>query len=592
MVENPSPITYTFPTMTDAIAISETALAAADRLQSALKCPSIIAAILVRRGIDTPEKARVYLGCPLDALKDPMCLHGMAAAKTRLVDAVRNREPILVFGDYDADGVSATGLMMAFLQDCGAVVSSHIPHRISDGYGFHEDSLANGAVPDGTRLIVTVDCGISSHDAVDVAAARGIDVIITDHHDPGSTLPSALAVINPKQDACSSGLDYLAGVGVAFYLTIAVRSGLRDAGYWSPRRPEPNMMAYIDLVALGTLADVVPLVLENRILARRGLQALRAGRRPGLLALTGKTGPQFLSSDDITYRLAPPINAAGRLRHADRALDLLLCPDSRSAEEMARHLLDLNARRKDLERRIFSEAAGKLAATDGDGRRISIVLADASWHLGVLGIVASRLSTHYGCPAILFTRNGAHWKGSGRSPDGIDLMSCLNRCKEGIHAFGGHPAAAGLTLSDNQMSEFTKRFNNAVAAELATHRPQSPVVADLELPLSAVTPQLADQLLALEPFGAGNPEPVFLSRNITVVTGAPLGDNHCRLVVASRSDETTDRRNAVYFNAPRCPPSGTVLDALGYHIRWNHWNGRRTLQLLVVSMAESTTIGC
>ncbi|MFH1984510.1 MAG: single-stranded-DNA-specific exonuclease RecJ [Pseudomonadota bacterium] len=566
--------------------ISDIAADTATHLQQALNCSAIIATILVRRGIDTPEKGRVYLECPLDVLRDPMHLYGMGAAVARIVAAIHHREPILVFGDYDADGVSATCLMVEFLRDCGALVSSHIPHRITDGYGFHPDSLNDNTVPEGTRLIVTVDCGISSHDAVTAAAQRGIDVIITDHHDVGPTVPPAVAVINPKQPRCTAGVDHLAGVGVAFYLAIAVRSGLRIAGYWSARRPEPNMMAYIDLVALGTLADVVPLILENRILVRRGLQLMRAGLRPGLAALTGSGGSQNLSSDDVTFRLAPPINAAGRLRHADRALQLLLSRDPETAEESARHLLDLNARRKDLEHQILQAAATALAAAVGDPPPAAIVLADAQWHLGVLGIVASRLSSQHGCPAILFTRNGDHWKGSGRSPEGIDIMACLNRCSEGIHAYGGHSAAAGLTLTDRQMADFAARFNDAVAVQLATQCPSPPIAADLELPLSAVTPELADQLLTLEPFGSGNPEPVFLSRHVTIVSVKAMGGSHCRLIVAPRGRDTAPRLSAVYFNAPWTPSSGDTLDTLSYHIRWNYWNGRRTLQLLVVSICD------
>jgi single-stranded-DNA-specific exonuclease len=444
---------------------------AVENIRSAVNCQAVIAAILVRRGIDTPEKARLFLDCPLAALRDPMRMHGMPAAVSRLTAAARDREKILVFGDYDADGVCATGVLMEFFRDSGIPAVHYIPHRITEGYGFHPAALENGAVPEGTRLIVTVDCGISSHAAVFAARRRGIDVIITDHHDPGETIPEAAAVINPKLAACTAGLHHLSGAGVAYYLAIAVRTGLRSIDYWSQRRPEPNMLAYIDLVAIGTVADMVPLIHENRVLVRTGLKALRAGRRPGVAALLGKRGAGHLSGEDIAFRIAPPVNAAGRLRHADRALSLLMSRGGRDAERRARHLLQLNTRRKEVEQDIYNEAAARLSQAPVSGPMTAIVLADAGWHLGVLGIVAARLSRDHGCPAILFTKTGDSWKGSGRSPDGIDIMACLNRCSDAILSYGGHAGAAGVALTDPQLHGFSERFNAAVTTVTADTPP-------------------------------------------------------------------------------------------------------------------------
>ncbi len=584
VLENPAAMTYTCPAMDHPTPHIESDRTASARIQQSLGCSDIIAGILVRRGIDTPEKALQFLECPLTALRDPLHLRDMTAAVERLVAAVRNQESILVFGDYDADGVCATCLLLEFFQDCGLPVAYHIPHRISDGYGFLPEVLENNLVPQGTRVIITVDCGITSHEAVAMANQRGIDVIITDHHEADDRPPAATAVINPKQSSCTAGVEHLSGVGVAFYLTIALRAGLRSAGYWSSRRPEPNMMAYIDLVAIGTLADMVPLVGENRIMVRRGMQQLRRGQRPGLVALMGKETLDHLTSDDITYRLVPPINAAGRLRHADRAVGLLLCRIAAEAQEKADHLLKLNARRKDLEQRIYDTAVSAFEAAAPHGRPMAIVLADPQWHLGVLGIVAARLSRDHDVPAILFTKNGDQWKGSGRSPEGIDLMACLTRCRAFIHAFGGHTGAAGLTLTDDQMAEFPEQFTRAVTDEVSAISRVPPVTADVEIPFSAVTPRLADALQSLEPFGQGNPEPCFLSRDLRVVSAAAVGDRHCRMVLSPQDDARGHRCNAIYFNAPQCPSPGAPLAALSYRIRWNTWNGRRTLQLLVSSI--------
>jgi len=365
---------------------------AAAALKQALGCHPVIATLLVNRRLTSPEQADAFLHASIAHLRPPTGLKDLEKAVERTTRAVAAGETILLFGDYDVDGTTATAVLFEFLKACGARVTYYIPHRLNEGYGLQARHIADVAVPRRATLLITVDCGSNSHAAVEAARAAGIDVIITDHHHVSPPLPQAVAVINPKRPDCPGGLDRLAGVGVAFCLAVALRRRLREAGFWG-ERTEPNLRWLCDLVALGTIADMVPLLEENRILAKTGLEVIGSGRRPGLAALMEAAGIAHrpMDSDDVAFRLAPRLNAAGRIDHAGLAVDLLTAERMEPARRLAQTLNQLNASRQEIERRIGENLEALIARQPELLKRQTLVLAHPEWHAGVIGIAASKM---------------------------------------------------------------------------------------------------------------------------------------------------------------------------------------------------------
>jgi single-stranded-DNA-specific exonuclease len=397
------------------------------QLQQHLKCHPITATVLANRGINSAEQADRFMQPRLEQLPSPMELKGMQAATQRILSALQHDEKILVFGDYDADGVTATALLVNFLKAAGARVSAHVPHRIDEGYGLQPMHINQLATPNDIRLIITVDCGSSGHQAVTAAQRFGVDVIVTDHHNI-DTAPDACAVINPKLPGQPETLFDLAGVGVAFYLAIGLRMVLREQGWWQQRK-EPNLKTLCDLVAIGSIADMVPLTGINRILVKAGLDQINTSPRPGLEALRKISGIHSgpLTSDDISYRLTPRINAAGRMAHAKVALELLNAPTADAASALADTLNQLNGRRQSIERDIFKRIAKQIESRPDLMAHKTLLLADPGWHEGVLGIVAARLAARFHRPVVLLTTKDDVGKGSGRSIPAIDLFSAISQ---------------------------------------------------------------------------------------------------------------------------------------------------------------------
>lgn len=551
------------------------------RVREALDCRPLTAAILVNRGVATAEAARAFMDGALSGLRPPFGIRDMDAAVRRIAHALQEREKILIFGDYDVDGVTATTLLLEFLRESGADVSFYIPHRTREGYDFQANHVLQVAIPRGVDLIVTVDCGSTRHEAVRLAGESGIDVVVTDHHTIGAP-PPAEAVVNPRRADCDAGFDHLAGVGVAFSLLICLRRHLRETGFWSGRK-EPNLRAFSDLVALGTVADVVPLTAENRIFSRAGLERMVCSDRPGICALMSVAGlgDRPIAAEDIAFRLGPRINAAGRMDHAGLALELLTTDDPDRAMEIARELNRLNGERQAVERRMLDEILNHLRLHPHllEGR--SIVLSSEKWHEGVLGIVAAKVARLHYRPVLLIGVRDGVGKGSGRSIPGVDLHAGLAACAGDLERFGGHAMAAGLTIRPDKIPGFRDRFDAAVR-EMSTDDDFTPVLTlDAELPLSDISDVLLDELASLNPYGEGNPEPLFMARRVRVRFSKIVGGRHRKMTLSAESDPSGKPVQAIQFNVD---PDGPLPDRFGkmaFRAGWNVYNGRKTPQVTV-----------
>lgn len=553
--------------------------AAAAALARALGVPPLLAGLLIRRGCETPEAARTFLDAPLEALHDPRGMLGMDAAVDRLRAAVARREPILVCGDYDVDGVSGTALLVAGLTRAGAQVAYAVPRRLEHGYGLHVQ-IAEQAAAAGIRLLLTVDHGISAHEAVARARARGMDVIVCDHHLPPPTLPHATAILNPRQAGCAYPFKELCGVGIAFKLLQAL---------FGPGASE-ELWPFLDLVALGTIADLVPLLGENRILVTHGLTHLAGTARPGLRALAEVagiplSGPRGVGAGRVAFGLAPRINAAGRLDDAAAAVRLLLTHDPAEARELAAELDRQNRERQELESSILAEALAQADAAHDLNRDRAIVLASPAWHPGVIGIVAARLVERFGRPTALIGTGGSEARGSARSAAGWHIADALGRCADLLLHYGGHRAAAGFSLRPDRVEAFRERFLALAAEELSEDDLIPTLLAEAEVSLDVVDLPLADGLARLGPYGVANPEPVLVARGLQVMRAPRLvGQNHLKMKVR-QSPRDREPVEAIGFNL------GPFADRLNRHASpWvdlafvperNVWNGREILQLRV-----------
>lgn len=551
-------------------------------LSSAIGCNPVIASILVNRGFITPEDARAFLNPSLSAIRSPFEIKDIDIAADRIIKAILQKERIQVFGDYDADGVTGTTLLYDFLKYSGADVCFHIPHRISEGYSFKPTHVQAVLRPLNIDLIITVDCGSDSHDAVIEAADAGIDTVITDHHTVKETLPDAVAVVNPKRTDCPSGLSHLAGVGVVFYLLMVLRKKLRDMDFWKDVT-EPNLKHACDLVALGTVADVVPLISENRVFTKAGLDIMNNGSRNGIRAIveSAKINKQTLSSEDIAFRIAPRINAAGRIDHAEIAVKLLMADTMTDARKSAVSLNRLNTNRQSVEQTIYDEIVSHIDETPDILAKPAIVLFRQGWHLGVLGIVASKLVSLCQKPVILLTLDGDTGKGSGRSVPGIDLFKALKNCSDSLDAYGGHSLAAGLSIKAKHLRDFTETFETVIT-ELMKETSISPSLSvDRVISFDEITPGLLDELEHLQPFGCGNEEPLFLAENITIASSTEVGRGHKRLVLKSDNGSSDSRFMAMHFNVDPNVDYPNHFNRLVFKLQWNRWNNTRSPQIII-----------
>ncbi len=553
-----------------------------EKLSRELNYHPLTATVLVNRNIFTLTDAQSFLNISLSNLRSPFSLKDMDAAVNRIHKAIIENEKILIFGDYDVDGVTAVVILLNFLRYVGADVSYYIPHRITEGYSIQPMHISQYVRPNQFDLVITADCGSGSHQAVAAANRFGIDVIITDHHNISEDIPPALAVINPKRHDCNAGLPNLAGVGVAFFLLICLRTHLREIGYWD-KRPEPNLKEYCDLVALGTVADMVPLIEENRILSKTGLELIKAGHRPGLTALLEASAirNQSLSAEDIAFRLAPRLNAAGRMDHAARAVELLITKDPNAAEKAAHTLNLLNRKRQDLEKGILTDINRFIDNNPSLLRRQSLVLYRPGWHAGVLGIVASRMMHNYHRPVVLISLQNGTGKGSARSVEGLNLYDTLAACEPFLESFGGHAMAAGLQIREEKIADFQDAFEKEIQRTTSPEALIPALQIDSELDFTAISDDLLDELELLMPFGAGNPEPLFLARNVKVANSKIVAKSHRRMILSQASGYTTATIPAIQFNVDDEDAKKNHFDQIVFRLHWNRWNGKKSAQIVV-----------
>ena len=551
----------------------------AGQISSRHGLPSLIARLLLNRGLSDPEEVLAFLEPTLDRLATPFGLPDLGAAADRLARAVRQREPIAVYGDYDADGLTATCLMTQFFQELGLPCFPYIPDRLEEGYGLNQTALEKLASK--ARLLVTVDCGVS--DATEVAWAQdhGMEVIITDHHELPPELPPALAVVNPKRGGEAYPFEMLAGVGVALLLALAVRARLRDEG-WFENHPEPNLKNYLDLVVLGTAADVVPVLGENRILVRQGLKVLEETRRPGLLALKEASGlnGKTVTFRDLCFRLAPRLNAAGRLGQAQGALHLLLATDLGQARTQARILNDLNRRRQSLEQEVLKQALS-LIRQEGWEQRPVMVLGREGWHPGVLGIAAARLAEEFHRPVALVSLKDGLGKGSARSIEGYHLFQGLRACRQHLVKFGGHEAAAGFTVVEENLPALQEALEEAFWGQVGETRLRPTLRVDAAVDLFDLDKNFYKHLERLRPFGPGNPEPVFVCQTVECLTSRVVGERHLK-VQLSQGQVVME---AIAFDQGSCHPlSGPLEVALS--ARFSSFMGQITPELHLLDWAR------
>lgn len=474
------------------------------QLCAALGVSALCAQILINRGITSPEQARAFLCVRLEDLHAPSLFTDMPAAVARLRRAGDRHEKVLVYGDYDADGITALALLKSTLAQQGIDVLHYLPHRVKEGYGLNKNVM-DFVRWHGVGVVVTADCGISNHAEVAQLKAAGIDTIITDHHEPsGDHLPAACAIINPKTRNSGYPFYNLAGVGVAYKLCQAISNSVLEDE--------------LDIVALGTIADSVPLSGENRIIAKVGLEKISGTRRAGVRALMGQAGikNRKMNSTYVSFILAPRINAGGRMDSAEDALNLLLSATEEEAAGYACLLEEHNRARQKVESKILEEAQDIISREVNFKDHKVIVIAKEGWHHGVLGIVAARIADRFYRPAIVISLGDELCKGSARSIRNFHLFHALCECREFLHAFGGHAHAAGLTVTRDNIEDFKTTINRLAHEKLALEDLLPSLEIDMEVPLKAVTAELASELEKLEPFGTGNPEPLLYARNLGV----------------------------------------------------------------------------
>ncbi len=488
-------------------------------LAEALRLPPALAALLVQRGFGDPETARAFLRPELEALSDPYRLAGMADAVDTIVRAVRGGRKILVHGDYDVDGQCASALLTRALRAAGADVEAFVPHRMRDGYDFGPAGLERARAI-GAALIVTCDCGITAVEPVRQAREAGLDVVVTDHHLLAAEAPPANAIIDPQRPDDTSGLESLCGTGIAFKLVQALVEPLG--------LPPTLPLHFLDYAAVATVADVVPLTGENRIIVRHGLKVLNKSRWPGLRALVAAAGlgHQEVKASHVGFILGPRLNAAGRIADANEGLRLLLSDSWDEAQAMAQRLELLNTERQDLDQRILSQAIEHIETTVDLERTAGLVLASDQWHPGVVGIVASRVVERFGRPTFLIGVDGELGKGSGRSISRFDLHGALGQCADLLERFGGHKMAAGVTVRRDRIEEFRARFAEVCGRTLEPGSLGPEQRVDLEVELDQVTDELERLCRHLEPCGMGNPGPVFLVRGAKLVNWSYVGQKH------------------------------------------------------------------
>ena len=540
-------------------------------LAQVLNVEEFIATLLIQRGIETFEEAKLFFRPSLDDLHDPYLMKDMDKAVERIEKAIANQENILVFGDYDVDGTTAVSLVSSYLRTYYPNVATYIPDRYAEGYGVSYKGI-DFADDNGFSLIIALDCGIKSIDHVAYAKERNIDFIICDHHRPGASLPEAIAVLDPKREDCEYPYDELCGCGVGFKLIQALGANRNQT--------IDDLVLYLDLVATAIAADIVPMTGENRVLAYFGLQVINAEPRPGIKALVHQVKKKTLDITDVVFIIAPRINAAGRIKHGNHAVELLTEFDFEQAQQFASEIEQYNSDRKDLDKQITKEALLQIT-TNQEEKNFTSVVFQEDWHKGVIGIVASRLIETYYRPTLVFTKSGDKYAASARSVKGFDVYNALEACSEHLEQFGGHMYAAGMTLKEENYQNFKNAFEKIVQQTIQPDQLTPEITIDAEIDFEDISPKLIRILKQFEPFGPLNMTPVFLTKKIKDTGYAKtLGseDEHLKLFVKQNNSEGL---NAIGFglgNKKDLTSNQKEFDAV-YCIDENEWNDKVSIQL-------------
>src|SRR5437867_2562040 len=550
-----------------------------------LKVSALVARILVLRDFADIQSARRYLSSSLRSdLPSPFQMADMEPAVRRLVEAIKNKQQIGIWGDYDVDGTTGASVLVSFLREVGAQPIYHVPHRIEEGYGLNTEGLRRFKER-GVDLVVTVDCGISNAQEVAAAGDMGLDVVVVDHHQPPDELPPAVAVINPHRKDCAFPDKGLCAAGLAFYVVIALRARLREQG-WFGGSADPDIRRYLDIVTLGTIADMVPLKGVNRTLIRRGLAELASSTRPGVVALKQVAGIAAgeVSAGQVGFRLGPRINAAGRVDYGIKVVELLTTDSNDIALRIAQELDAHNSERRAIEATVLEQALAQASNCVDGGMCHSLVLAGEGWHPGVLGIVASRIVEKYYRPTVVIGFNGGAGKGSARSIRGFHMVEGFRRCAEHLEKFGGHEYAGGLSIQSANLEHFAEAFES-VARQILTAEDLSPLLeVDAQLRFSAIGFPLVRELDVLKPFGVGNPEPLFMTSQVEVCERKVFSAG-----VRYRLRDGGRVIGGVIFGVDKDYPGmvGEIID-VAYRVSENDWNGASTVELKIVDVRHVT----
>ncbi|EAS20836.1 single-stranded DNA-specific exonuclease [Flavobacteria bacterium BBFL7] len=550
-------------------------IATQEKLAQELGIDSFLAGLLVQRGVDAFAKAKSFFRPDLNELHDPFLMKDMDVAVQRIQKAIGNNENILVYGDYDVDGTTSVALMSTFLLSFYDRVATYIPDRYGEGYGVSYQGIDYAADNDFS-LIIALDCGVKAIDKVAYAAEKGIDFIICDHHRPGKKLPNAIAVLDPKRDDCTYPFDELCGCGVGFKLCQA----FVEANDWEFEM----LIPYLDLVATAIGADIVPIVGENRILAYHGLNVINTSPRAGFKAIIHQLKKDTLTITDVVFIIAPRINAAGRMKHALHAVELMVTDDFKEAQRIAAEIEEYNADRREADRSITEEAKQQII-NNNEEERFTTVVFQENWHKGVIGIVASRLIETYYRPTLVFTKSGDYLAASARSVSGFDVYNALEQCSDYIEQFGGHKYAAGLTLKPENYSLFKDRFEEVVCATIEKQHLTPEIKIDAMLPLENISPKFYRILQQMAPYGPGNMRPVFMTEKVMDTGyGKCVGksEDHLKVKVVKNKNDRNGM-DAIGFNLGGKSDlvKNKVKFDIAYTISENEWNGNISLQLLL-----------
>ena len=535
----------------------------------------LLATVLVNRNIKTDEEITLFLNPTRNDFHDPYLMPDMKIAVDRIIKAIDEKEKTMIYGDYDVDGITSITVLSKFLNQCGLNVGYYIPNRLNEGYGLNKKAIKTIA-DEGYKLIITVDCGISSTEEIDYAYSLGMEVIITDHHEPLDILPNALAIIDCKRKDNKYPFNSLAGVGVSFKLIQAIGQRLN--------LPEKEYLKYLDIVCIGTISDIVPLVDENRVIAKLGLMLIKQTKTPGVKALLKATSYKEVNSTTVSFGIAPRINACGRMGHEKDALELFLTENIVEAEQITEKLNEYNKQRQNIEKRIFEEAIAKIEKNK-ENKKNMIILGSENWHHGVIGIVSSKITELYYKPSILICFENDNGKGSGRSIPGFDLHEALCLASDYLEKYGGHEMAVGLSLKKKDFKSFKEKLES-IAENLHTDELTPIIKIDKEITLNDIKIENVKELNLLEPFGESNKTPIFIYRNLKIDSIRALSEGkHLKLTLKDENKII----NAIGFNMGKYSEEyliGDKIDVIGV-LEINTFNGIESVQINMKDIRKS-----